>query len=59
MSTNCPGSHDPKNGKNLLLSWTRLGPWSMWVDLLNIRLINNFALKGSLLKEVGYQADSL
>jgi hypothetical protein len=49
----------PKNGKNLLLSWTRLGPWSMWVDLLNIRLINNFALKGSLLKEVGYQADSL
>ena len=29
---------------------TRLGTWSMWVDLLSIRLINNFALKGSLRK---------
>jgi hypothetical protein len=31
----------------------------MWVGLLSIRLINNFALKGSLLKEVDYQPDPL
>jgi hypothetical protein len=37
-----------KTGRPTTLSWTRLGTWSMWVDLLSIRLINNFALKGSL-----------
>ena len=57
QSTNCPGSHDPKAGKPTTLSWTRFGTWSMWVAVLSIRLINNFALNGSLLREVDDQLD--
>jgi hypothetical protein len=39
-----------KNGGTYTLSQTRLGTWSMWVDLLSIRLINNSALKSTLHK---------